>query len=74
MVEKQAALRHDLESRSLKGDLVKAMMGISPISYSAAHILDSEPDAPTNKPVARLAIYALTRRAPGLKLFDIKCA
>jgi hypothetical protein len=35
-----------------------------------------KPDARTNKPVAQLAIYALalTRRVPGLRLFDIKCA
>jgi hypothetical protein len=40
------------------------------------HILDYKPDAPTNKPIAQLAIYALalTCRIPGLKLFDIKCA
>jgi len=40
------------------------------------HILDYKPDARTNKPIAQLAIYALalTRRVPGLKLFDIKCA
>ncbi len=40
------------------------------------HILDYEPDARTNKPIAQLAIYALalTRLVPGLKLFDIKCA
>jgi hypothetical protein len=32
--------------------------------------------ARTNKPIAQLSIYALalTRRVPGLKLFDIKCA
>jgi hypothetical protein len=38
--------------------------------------LDYKPDARTNKPIAQLAIYALalTRRALGLKLFDIKCA
>ena len=40
------------------------------------HILDYKPDAPTNKPIAQLAIYAvaLTRRIPALKLFDIKRA
>ena len=40
------------------------------------HVLDYKPDAQTNKPIAQLAIYALalTRRVPGLKLFDIKCA
>ena len=42
----------------------------------AVHVLDYKPDAPTNKPIAQLAIYALalTRLAPGLRLFDIKCA
>ena len=46
------------------------------VRNGAIHILDYKPDAQTNKPVAQLAIYALalTRRAPGLKLFDIKCA
>ena len=40
------------------------------------HVLDYKPDARTNKPIAQLTIYALalTRRVPGLKLFDIKCA
>ena len=40
------------------------------------HVLDYKPDARTNRPIAQLAIYALalTRRATGLKLFDIKCA
>src|SRR5476651_341882 len=35
-----------------------------------------KPDARTNRPIAQLTIYALalTRRIPGLKLFDIKCA
>ena len=46
------------------------------VRNGAVHILDYKPDARTNKPIAQLAIYALalTRRAPGLKLFDIKCA
>src|SRR5262245_26757195 len=46
------------------------------VRNGAVHILDFKPDAPTNKPIAQLAIYALalTRRIPGLKLFDIKCA
>lgn len=40
------------------------------------HILGYKPDSRTNKPVAQLGIYALavTRRVPGSKLFDIKCA
>jgi PD-(D/E)XK nuclease superfamily len=42
----------------------------------AIHILDYKPDARTSKPLAQLTIYALalTRLAPDLKLFDIKCA
>src|ERR1700730_12325296 len=46
------------------------------IRNGALHILDYKPAARTDKPIAQLAIYALalTRRAPGLKLFDIKCA
>jgi hypothetical protein len=44
------------------------------VRNGAVHILDYKPDAHTNKPIVQLAIYALARRAPGLKLFDIKCA
>jgi hypothetical protein len=46
------------------------------VRNGAVHILDYKPDARTNKPIAQLSIYALalTRRVPGLKLFDIKCA
>jgi ATP-dependent exoDNAse (exonuclease V) beta subunit len=44
------------------------------VRNGAVHILDYKPDAATNKPIAQLAIYALTRRVPGLRLFDIKCA
>lgn len=46
------------------------------VRNGAVHVLDYKPDARTNKPIAQLAIYALalTRRVPGLKLFDIKCA
>jgi transposase-like protein len=46
------------------------------VRNGAVHILDYKPDAQTNKPIAQLSIYALalTRRVPGLKLFDIKCA
>jgi hypothetical protein len=41
----------------------------------AIHILDYKPDARTNKPTARLTVYALalTRLVQGLRLFDIKC-
>jgi hypothetical protein len=46
------------------------------VRNGAVHILDYKPDAGTNKPIAQLTIYALalTRRIPGLRLFDIKCA
>ena len=46
------------------------------VRNGAVHVLDYKPDARTNRPIAQLAIYALalTRRVPGLKLFDIKCA
>jgi ATP-dependent exoDNAse (exonuclease V) beta subunit len=46
------------------------------VRNGAMHILDYKPDARTNAPIAQLGIYALalTRRVPGLKLFDIKCA
>jgi ATP-dependent exoDNAse (exonuclease V) beta subunit len=46
------------------------------VRNGVVHILDYKPDARTNKPIAQLAIYALalTRRIPGLRLFDIKCA
>jgi transposase-like protein len=46
------------------------------VRNGAAHVLDYKSDARTNKPITQLAIYALalTRRVPGLKLFDIKCA
>lgn len=39
------------------------------VRNGAVHTLDYKPDAPTNKPIAQLAIYplALTRRIPGLK-------
>src|SRR5262249_38246477 len=46
------------------------------VRNGCVHIVDYKPDARANKPVAQLAIYALalTRRVPGLRLFDIKCA
>jgi ATP-dependent exoDNAse (exonuclease V) beta subunit len=46
------------------------------VRNGCVHILDYKPDARTNRPIAQLAIYALalTRRVPGLRLFDIKCA
>jgi len=62
-----------------QGMTVRAITGhidFLQVRNGAVHILDYKPDARTNKPVAQLAIYALalTRRIPGLKLFDIKCA
>lgn len=56
-----------IRSRSIAGDAWRLV---------GATILDYKPDARTNTPIAQLAIYALalTRRVPGLKLFDIKCA
>ncbi|HTV26203.1 MAG TPA: PD-(D/E)XK nuclease family protein [Xanthobacteraceae bacterium] len=46
------------------------------VRNGAVHILDYKPDARTNRPIAQLTTYALalTKRVPGLKLFDIKCA
>jgi hypothetical protein len=46
------------------------------VRNGAVHILDCKPDARTNKPIAQLSLHALalTRRVPGLRLFDIKCA
>jgi transposase-like protein len=46
------------------------------VRNGALHILDYKPGARTDKPIAQLAIYALalTKRVPGLRLFDIKCA
>lgn len=46
------------------------------VRNGAIHILDYKSDAPTNKPTARLAIYAiaLTRLVPGLGFFDNTCA
>lgn len=44
------------------------------VRNGAVHIRDHKPDARTNRPIAQLAIYALARLVPGLRLFDIKCA
>ena len=45
------------------------------IRNGAVHILDYKPDAPTNKPVEQLTLYALAlSRLTGLRLFDFKCA
>jgi hypothetical protein len=70
---------HRIHLVSLYGVAERAITGhidFVQTSNGAVHILDYKPDARTNKPIAQLAIYALalTRRAPDLKLFDIKCA
>jgi transposase-like protein len=60
----------DAPQRSLTGhiDFVQVRNG-------AVHILDYEPDARTNHPIAQLTLYALAlTRLAGLRLFDIKCA
>jgi hypothetical protein len=45
------------------------------VRNGAVHILDYKPDAPTNKPIPQLMLYALAlTRLAGLRLFDIKCA
>jgi ATP-dependent exoDNAse (exonuclease V) beta subunit len=70
---------HGIEIAPRVGDAERAITGhidFLQVRNGAVHILDYEPDARTNRPIAQLAIYALalTRRVPGLKLFDIKCA
>ena len=70
---------HGIELAPHNGDTARAITGhidFLQARNGAIHILDYKPDARTNKPIAQLAIYALTltRRVPGLKLFDIKCA
>jgi hypothetical protein len=67
----QLAPRNGTAERAITGHI-----DFLQVRNGAIHILDYKPDARTNKPIAQLAIYALalTRRAPGLKLFDIKCA
>jgi transposase-like protein len=59
-----------------KPRVITGHMDFLQVRNGAVHIPDYKPDARTNKPIAQLAIYALalTRRVPGLKLFDIKCA
>lgn len=45
------------------------------IRNGTVHILDYKPDAPTNKPMQQLTIYALAlSRLTGLRLYDFKCA
>jgi hypothetical protein len=70
---------HRVELMSRHGATERVMTGhidFLQVRNGAVHILYYKPDARTNKPIARLAIYALalTRLVPGLKLFDIKCA
>jgi ATP-dependent exoDNAse (exonuclease V) beta subunit len=71
--------QHGIELAPRRGDGPRAITGhidFLQVRNGAVHILDYKPDAQTNTPIAQLAIYALalTRRVPGLKLFDIKCA
>jgi ATP-dependent exoDNAse (exonuclease V) beta subunit len=67
----EAAPRIDGAERAITGHI-----DFLQVRNGAVQILDYKPDARTNKPIAQLGIYALalTRRFPGLKLFDIKCA
>jgi ATP-dependent exoDNAse (exonuclease V) beta subunit len=45
------------------------------IRNGSVHILDYKPDAPTNRPIEQLTIYALAlSRLTGLRLYDFKCA
>jgi transposase-like protein len=76
-----AALEHEhgIELAPRLGAAERAITGhidFLQVRNGCVHVLDYKPDARTNKPIAQLAIYALalTRRVPGLKLFDIKCA
>ncbi len=44
------------------------------IRNGAVHILDYKPDAPSNRPIEQLTLYALAlSRLTGLRLFDFKC-
>lgn len=69
---------HGIELAPRDGDKPRSITGhidFLQVRNGAVHILDYKPDARTT-PIAQLAIYALalTRRVPGLTLFDIKCA
>ena len=73
-LEKQHGIElvhRDTSPRSITGHI-----DFLQVRNGAVHILDYKPDARTNKPIAQLTLYALalTRRVPGLRLFDIKCA
>jgi hypothetical protein len=67
----------ECRERFAQGDSPRIITGhidFLQVRNGAVHILDYKPDTRTNTPIAQLAIYALTRRVPGLKLIDIKCA
>ena len=71
--------QHGIELAPRTSETPRAITGhidFLQVRNGCVHVLDYKPDARTNKPIAQLAIYALalTRRVPGLKLFDIKCA
>jgi transposase-like protein len=71
--------QHSIQLAPRVGDSPRVITGhidFLQVRNGAVHVLDYKPDARTNTPIAQLAIYALalTRRIPGLKLFDIKCA
>lgn len=71
--------QHGIELAQRDGNKPRVITGhidFLQVRNGAVHVLDYKPDARMNKPIAQLAIYALalTRRVPGLKLFDIKCA
>jgi transposase-like protein len=72
-------VQHGIELAPSFGEKPRAITGhidFLQVRNGCVHVLDYKPDARTNKPIAQLAIYALalTRRVPGLRLFDIKCA
>lgn len=72
-------LEHGIELAPRAAGKLRAITGhidFLQVRNGCVHVLDYKPDARTNRPVAQLGIYALalTRRVPGLKLFDIKCA
>ncbi len=70
--------RHSIElaPKSSPARVITDHIDFLQVRNGAVHILDYKPDAHINTPIAQLTIYALTltRRVPGLKLFDIKCA
>jgi hypothetical protein len=69
-------VQHGIRLPAGTGGSITGHIDFIQVRNGAVHILDYKPDARTNKPIAQLTIYALalTRRVPGLKLFDIKCA